>query len=467
MAGENPSRPSPPTDLKTLFAQGSEAYSGGRFAEAIAAFQRIAVHAPKHESTWINLGVCWRQMKKPDLSIGCYQRVLEFNPNSAGALSNLGNAFKDLERFAEGIDAHRRAVEIEPTRAMYWHNYGVCLREAGDPAGAVQTFNRAIELDPNHVDAYWDRALANLAQGNYAAAWPDYAFRWRLKEMRKAFQPPYPIWNGEPLAGRSVLIFAEQGFGDTLMALRCLRFLNGHGGRIILFLQPEMRRLLGHLPNVDELVTRDQPIPKADLCLPLMDLVARFTPDIASIVPPVELTIPPDAGKRALGVFHRLKRSFNVGIIWSGSVTFKNNHRRAVGLERFLPLAEIPGVQLFSIQKGPPYEQFKQMAPVPMVIDLGSLFEDFADTAATLRQLDLVIMTDSSVAHLCGSLGVPIWDLLNFHAYWIYPEADDTSPWYPSMRLFRQRKPSEWDEVFARVRQALEVAVATKRAAQG
>jgi hypothetical protein len=188
---------------------------------------------------------------------------------------------------------------------------------------------------------------------------------------------------------------------------------------------------------------------------------------MASIAPPVELTVPSEAGQRARGVFHRMKRSFNVGIIWSGSVTFKNNHRRAVGLERFLPLAEIPGVQLFSIQKGPPYEQFSRMAPVPIVIDLGSLFEDFADTAATLRELDLVIMTDSSVAHLCGSLGVPIWDLLNFHAYWIYPEGDDASPWYPSMRLFRQRKPSEWDEVFLRVRQALEIAVATKRAVTG
>jgi hypothetical protein len=160
----------------------------------------------------------------------------------------------------------------------------------------------------------------------------------------------------------------------------------------------------------------------------------------------------------------RFHRDFRVGIVWSGSVTFRNNHRRAVGLERFLPLAEIPGVQLFSLQKGPPYEQFRRLAPLPAVVDLGSLFEDFADTAAVLRQLDLVVMTDSSVAHLCGALGVPIWNLLNFHAYWIYPPGQDSSPWYPSMRLFRQRRPSDWDEVFGRLHQALELAVATKRA---
>jgi len=466
MASEKTSRPSPPQiDLKALFEQGARAYTEQRVPEAVAAFQRVVVHAPKNEAAWINLGGAWRLAKKPGLSVVCYRHVLELNPNSAGAYSNLGNAFKDLERFDESLAAHRRALDLDAKRPMHWHNYGVCLREACDAPRAVDAFTRAIELNPEHVDAHWDRALANLAIGNYQAAWPDYAFRWRLNETKKSFRSPYPLWNGEALAGRSVMLFAEQGFGDTLMALRCLRYLNGHGGRIILYVQPEMRRLLGKLPNVDEIVTRDQPVPKADFGLPLMDLVARFTPDVAAIAPPVELTIPADAGQRARSVLHRFRSDFRIGIIWSGSVTFKNNHRRAVDLERFLPLAEIPGVQLFSLQKGPPYEQFKRLAPVPVVIDLGSLFDDFADTAATLRDLDLVIMTDSSVAHLCGSLGVPIWNLLNFHAYWIYGEKGEQSPWYPSMRLFRQHKPSDWDEVFAQVKQALEVAVATKRAA--
>ncbi len=464
MAGDNVSRPPPPTTLKALFEDGCRAYGEGRLKEAIAAFQRLTVHAPQFESGWINLGVAWRQAKKAELAAICYRRVLEFNPASAGAWTNLGNALKDLERFDESLAAHRRALELDPQSASCWHNCGVTLREAGDAPAALEHFDRAIELKPDHVDAHWDRALANLALGRYARAWPDYAYRWQLAEMAKAFKPPYPLWRGEPLDGRSVMLFAEQGFGDTLMALRCLRHLEGHGGRITLYLQPEMRRLLGRLPHVDEIVTRDQPVPQADLCLPLMDLVARFTPDIASIAPPLPLAVPQGAGQRARDVMARFRRDFRVGIVWSGSVTFRNNHRRAVTLDRFLPLAEIPGVQLFSLQKGPPYEQFRRMAPVPAVVDLGSLFDDFADTAATVRQLDLVIMTDSSVAHLCGSLGVPIWNLLNFQAYWIYPDDRDGTPWYPSMRLFRQRRPSDWDEVFHRLHQALEIAVATKRA---
>jgi regulator of sirC expression with transglutaminase-like and TPR domain len=467
MAGEHPSRPSPPTDLRSLFEQGARAFSEGRVAEAIGAFQRVVVAAPQHEASWINLGVCWRLQKKPELAMACYRRILAFKPDSSGALSNLGNALKDLERFDEAIAAHRRAVALDPDSATGWHNFGVCLREAGDTHGALDAFDRALALNPDHVDAHWDRSLSNLVLGNYRAAWPDYEYRWRVKDMTKAFKPPYPIWNGEPLQGRSVLLFAEQGFGDTLMALRCLPHLKGHGGRIILYLQPEMRRLLGRLPNVDQLVTRDQPVPKADLCLPLMNLVALFTPDPASVAPPVELTVPADAGQRALATIARFKATLRVGIVWSGSVTFRNNHRRAVGLRRFLRFAEIPGVQLFSLQKGPPYEEFRRLAPVPVVIDLGSLFDDFADTAAALRQLDLVIMTDSSVAHLCGSLGVPVWNLLNFHSYWIYGSSGDTTPWYPTMRLFRQPAPSDWDWVFDRAHQALEVAVATKRAAGG
>ncbi len=466
MASEKTSRPSSRPDLKALFEQGGKAYTEGRLVEAAAAFQHILVHSPRHEATWLNLGAVWRSLKKPQLAVACYRRVLHGNPGSVVAWGNVGNALKDLERFDESIAAHRRALEISPRNVSHWHNLGVALRESGDTQGAVETFGRAIEIEPAHVDAHWDRALANLTLGNYAAAWPDYDYRWRLGETSKSFKSPYPVWRGELLAGRSVLLYAEQGFGDTVMALRCLRRLDGHGGKIILYVQPEMRRLLGTLPNVDEIATRDQPVPQADLSLPLMDLVARHTPDRASVAPPVGLIVPAESGQRARAVLSAFKGDFKVGIIWSGSVTFKNNHRRAVGLERFLPLAEVPGVQLFSLQKGPPYEQFKRLAPLPLVIDLGSLFDDFADTAAAVRELDLVIMTDSSVAHLCGSLGVPIWNLLNFQAYWIYGrESDETSPWYPSMRLFRQRQPSDWDDVFGKVKQALELAVASKRAA--
>jgi Flp pilus assembly protein TadD len=469
-------RPGPPgtapaagATLGDLFARGANLHKQGKYDEAIAIYRRLTVMAPQHGASWTNLGVLWRIKKKPELAVVCHRRALAIDAAQAGAWSNLGNALKDLERFDEALAAHRRAVELEDNRALHWHNYGVTLREADQVEEAVRALDRAVQLEPDHVDAHWDRGLCNLALGRYAEAWPDYAWRWRLNEMKSVNVPPAPLWDGSPLDGRSLLLHAEQGFGDTIMALRYLPKLAGLGGRIVLNVQPEILRLIGKPPNVDLVVPRPQTPPPTDLRLPLMDLVGLYTPSPEAIPDPLPLVIPPGAGAKALGVLGHFRKSFKVGIIWSGSVTFRNNHRRAVDIKRFLPFAEIPGVQLFSLQKGPPYDTFKVLDPSPVVVDLGSHFQDFADTAALLRQLDLVIMTDSSVAHLAGSLGVPVWNLLNFQSYWIYAEATgaQTTPWYGSMRLFRQPRPSDWDRVFKQAHEALETRVASWRAAGG
>ncbi len=464
-------QPGPPgaTSLRDAFARAAEFHRTGKTDEAIAIYRRLVLSAPRHTGSWTNLGVLWRTRKKPELAALCHRRALSIDPTMAGAWSNLGNALKDLERFPEALLAQRKAVELGGDVALHWHNFGVTLREAGETAEAVTALARAIELEPDHVDAHWDRSLCNLTIGRYAEAWDDYEWRWRLNEMKGVAVPPAPLWDGRPLDGRTLLLHAEQGFGDTIMALRYLPKLAGLGGRIVLHVQPEIIRLLGRPPNVDLMAPRNRPPPPADCRLPLMTLLGRFTPDIDSIPAPAPLQPPPDAGGRALQVLNHFRDRFRIGIIWSGSVTFKNNHRRAVGIERFLPFAEIPGVQLFSLQKGPPFDEFKRLDPAPLVVDLGSHFEDFADTAAALRQLDLVIMTDSSVAHLAGSLGVPVWNLLNFHSYWIYGEAaaGDTTPWYASMRLFRQQRPGDWDRVFAQAQEALEARVASWRAETG
>ncbi|MGE0154679.1 MAG: tetratricopeptide repeat protein [Reyranellaceae bacterium] len=466
---KQPGPPGAAPTLHELFARGARLHQEGKHDEAIAVYRRLVVAAPNHAASWTNLGVLWRIKKKAHLAVACHKRALALEPGQAGAWSNLGNALKDLERFDEARAAHRRAVELGGDSALHWHNFGVGLREGGHIEEAVQALDRAVQIDPQHVDAHWDRGLSRLALGRYAEAWPDYAWRWRLSEMKSVAVPPQPLWDGAPLNGRTLLLHAEQGFGDTLLALRYLPRLAGLGGRIVLNVQPEIVRLLGRPPNVDLVVPRPQPPPHADVRLPLMDLLALFTPAPEAVPDPLPLAVPDGAGERAIGVLRHFRRRFKVGIVWSGSVTFKNNHRRAVGLQRFLPFAEVPDVQLFSLQKGPPFETYRKLDPSPVVVDLGSHFQDFADTAAALRHLDLVIMTDSSVAHLAGSLGVPIWNLLNFQSYWIYAEATgaDTTPWYAAMRLFRQARPGDWDRVFEQARAALETRVASWRAAGG
>ncbi len=434
---------------------------------AIADYRRVLAVQPTNRTAWGNLGVVYRKAKRPEMSVACYMRALEGDENNAGVQGNLGNAYKDLERFEESWAAHQRAIALDPMSTGLLHNYGVALSEGGMPVEARRVFDRVLEMDEGHVDTHWDRSICSLRLGDFSRqAWDDYEWRWKLQELGN-YTPPTaaPVWRGEKLEGRTLMVYSEQGFGDTLFALRYLPRLKGIDGKVILRCQPDLMRLVKDVEGYHELASAKDPVPPHDLALPIMSLLGRFTRSIDDIPPPARLTIPAGAGAGALPLIKAAGAAFKIGVVWSGSVTFRGNARRAVTLDRFLRFAEVPGVQLFSLQKGPPFEEYRKLAPHPLIVDLGSTFEDFADTAAALRQLDLVLMTDSSVAHLAGSLGVPVWDLVNFNTYWIYFLERDDSPWYPSMRLFRQKKPGDWDEVFERAAQELARHVAEVRGA--
>ncbi|MBV9833004.1 MAG: glycosyltransferase family protein [Alphaproteobacteria bacterium] len=434
---------------------------------AIAEYRRVLAAQPTNRTAWGNLGVVYRKAKRPDMSVACYMRALDGDEDNAGVQGNLGNAYKDLERFEESWAAHQRAIALDPMSTGLLHNYGVALSEGGMPVEARRVFDRVLEMDDSHIDTHWDRSICALRLGDFSRrTWDDYEWRWKLQELGNYVAPTKaPVWRGEKLEGRTLLVYSEQGFGDTLFALRYLPRLKGLDGKVILRCQPDLMRLVKDVEGYHELASAKDPAPAHDLALPIMSLIGRFTRSVDDIPPPAKLTIPAGAGAKALPLIKAAGSTFKIGVVWSGSVTFRGNLRRAVTLDRFLRFAEVPGVQLFSLQKGPPFEEYRKLAPHPLVVDLGSTFDDFADTAAALRQLDLVLMTDSSVAHLAGSLGVPVWDLVNFNTYWIYFLERDDSPWYPSMRLFRQRKPGDWDEVFERVAQDLARHVAEVRGA--
>lgn len=424
---------------------------------AIGDYRRALAMQPTNRVAWGNLGVVYRKAKKPEMAVACYMRALEGDEDNAGVQGNLGNAYKDLERFDESLAAHQRAIALDPMSTGLLHNYGVALSEAGMPLEARRVFDRVLEMENSHIDTHWDRSICSLRLGDFSRqAWDDYEWRWKLQELGNYVSPTKaPFWRGEKLEGRTLMVYSEQGFGDTLFALRYLPKLKGIDGKVILRCQPDLMRLVKDVEGYHELASAKDEAPPHDLAMPIMSLLGRYTRSIDDIPPPPKLTIPAGAGAKALPLIAAAGSKFKIGIVWSGSVTFRGNLRRAVTLDRFLRFAEVPGVQLFSLQKGPPFEEYRKLAPHPLVIDLGSSFDDFADTAAALRQLDLVLMTDSSVAHLAGSLGVPIWDLVNFNTYWIYFMDRDDSPWYPSMRLFRQKKPGDWDEVFERAAQEL------------
>ncbi len=451
------------SDAKALRQAATKAHEQNDLAAAITLYRQLLDLAPEDPQSWSNLGVALRKRENFEAAAAAQQRAVQLKPEEGSYWSNLGNALKDLDRVDEAIEAHRRACQLRPREPSWRHNYGVTLREAGRFQEALDEFDAAIRLAPENDNYRWDRSIILLHLGRWEEGWIAYEWRYRLKEMPER-RRDYPRWLGEDFTDRTLVLHPEQGFGDTLLATRWLPAVKARGGRVVLISKPPLLRLLQGLPGVDEVVsTEDAKLAGVHTFCSLMDLPRVFMPTPDTAPPPAKLTIPEAARAKAREWLKPAGNRFTVGVVWSGSVTFKNNRKRAVGVERFLPLAELPGVQLVSLQKGPREGDLDSSGASGVMLDVGRKVQDFAETAAVIEQLDLVIMTDSSVAHLCGTLGKRIWNLLNYVPYWLYGWDSETTPWYPSMRLFRQPKPSDWDSVFERVTEELKQAVEAKR----
>ena len=429
------------------------AISEKRFDDALDLAQAGLSATPDSPELWNALGVVLRASGKPQEAVGCYRRAFDLRAGDLAAMSNLANALKDLQRYREAIDLHQRVVSAQPTAAA-WTNLGVALHDGGQLVDALAAFSQAVRLDPDNASAHFDRAQILLRLGRYDAGWREFDWRWKLSD--RVPMPNYntPVWDGSELPG-TLLVWPEQGFGDSILSMRFLPSVRRRVQRVALDCKPELIRLFEGIAGVDEIVPVGKAAPPHLAHAPVMALAGHAMKSLADIPGPPRFNVPAAARAKLAPVIARAGRRLKLGIVWSGSVTFKANALRATEFERFLAFAEVENVQLFSLQKGPRAEDLSRSGARNYVIDLGPLLEDFADTAAAIEQLDLVVMTDSSVAHLAGSLGRPVWNLLPFMAYWLYLEGRSDSPWYPSMRLFRQKTPGDWDGVFLEAKSAL------------
>ncbi|MCM8738515.1 tetratricopeptide repeat-containing glycosyltransferase family protein [Azospirillum sp. A1-3] len=405
------------------------------------------MHANPHDAgAWSTLGVLLRRSGKLNVAIACHNRALNCAPENANIWTNLGNALTEAGRLADAVAAQEEALRREPDNPRVAFNAIVGLRQAGRFAEALALIDRAggATADPA---LRWERALIRLQIGDYVHGFDDYGAR-RALPTYNGRSATLPAWDGGVLDGRSVFLTSEQGLGDALLMARYLPLVKALGGRVLYEGHADLRRVLSGLP-IDEYRGWGGPV-DGDVEASQMDLPGLLGTTLASIPPPVRLTVPEEARRKALGILGpREPGILRVGIVWSGRVTFADNARRATGLAPFLRFAEIPGVQLYSLQKGPPEAELAALGPArQLVVPLGPELEDFADTAAMVEQLDLVIMTDSSVAHLAGALGTPVWNLVQYVPYWIYGFTGAWTPWYPTMRLFRQGMDLDWRPVF-------------------
>jgi tetratricopeptide (TPR) repeat protein len=430
----------------------------GRFAEAVGSCREALRLRPGYAEAYNNLGTAFLRQERWDDAVACFDQALQLRPDLAMVHVGLASSFWRLDRIPEAIAHGEEALRLQPDLAPAHSVMGAICFVQGRHNEALAYFDRALRSPPGLADARFNRGLVRLLLGDLPEGWHDY--EWRLQCVTHAFAPlPRPIWDGAPLAGRTILLHPEQGLGDTLQFIRYVPLVRQRGGKVIVACQPPLVSLLTSCADIDGVVPQGGAMPACDIHAPLLSLPAIFESTLATIPRHIPYLFADDDlvehWRRELAAFP----GFKVGIAWKGSSAHPLDRYRSIPLAQFAPLA-LDGVHLLSLQKGDGIEQLRDLAGRFAVTDLGGSLDEtagaFMDTAAVMKSLDLVITTDTAIAHLAGALGVPVWVALPFVPDWRWLLDREDSPWYPTMRLFRQKVPQRWEDVFARIAGELE-----------
>jgi tetratricopeptide (TPR) repeat protein len=430
----------------------------GRGSEALASWDQALDADPNHAEALYNRGDALHDLKRHAEALADYDRFLASRPNNVNVLNSRGGSLAALGRLAEALDSYERAIALEPDRPELLINKANVLAERHEFDHALSVYAEAAAIGDKCAEANLSASLIRLRRGEFAQGWRDYEWRWRQaswESQRRSFTQP--LWLGDEVpAGRTILLHAEQGYGDTIQFARYAVQVAALGATVVLEVQPPLQTLFADLAGVARVIGRGDPLPALDLHCPLMSLPLAFRTSLETVPAGVPyLQAPVDrlaSWRERLGA----KRSLRVGLVWAGRAEHKNDHNRSIAFARFATLLSIPGIEFISLQK--------ELAPADTallqagnVIHLGSDLQDFADTAAVLALLDLVISVDTSVVHLAGAMGRTVWVLLSFTPDFRWLLAREDSPWYPTARLFRQPRHGDWESVLQRVGAELEL----------
>jgi tetratricopeptide (TPR) repeat protein len=454
-----------------LIGLGAALLALDRHTDALAPLQKAAALLPTEIEAHIQLGVALLRMERHAEAVASFDRALALERrttvlnNRGVALAAMGRPDEALQSFIESA-AHAGGVADTHT------NMGVVFKSIGEYRQAELQFDRALSIKHDDPAATFESAFLHLTLGNFRRGWPLYEARFRIPALRVPTRTwPMPRWDGQDsLEGKTLLVHAEQGLGDTIQFARYVPLLSRYGAEAVFEVMPQLKALMGTLPSNPKVVIAGALPHKADFHCPLLSLPLAFGTQLATI-PDATPYLSAEPARSALWA-SRLQelRGLRVGIAWQGNVNVERliwARGRSMPLSALAPLAEIPGVQLVSLQKGPGSEQLREVAFQDRVIDLGESFDKgpdaFLDAAAVMQNLDLVITTDTSIAHLAGALARPVWVALNVSADWRWLLERTDSPWYPSMRLFRQPDRSQgWDPVIAALAKALHALVLSR-----
>ncbi|MEA3026926.1 MAG: hypothetical protein QOF91_2211 [Alphaproteobacteria bacterium] len=421
-------------------------------AEAALAFDAVLAKEPRHVQARINRGNARAELGEAEPALADYDAALALAPGHPLALYNRGNALRALGREQEALAAYDGALSAAPNHVNAWNNRGMAQAALNHHRDALASYDRALALQSDNADVHFNAALSLLTIGDYARGLNEYEWRWKRAGMNARKDLRKPLWLGEvPLAGRTILLHAEQGLGDTVMFARYAPVLARTGARVVLEVQPELKGLLAGLEGVAAIVAHGEPLPPFDVHCPLASLPLACKTDLSTIpadIPYLRASEPHLAKWRPR---MQAMPSPRVALAWSGRATHANDRNRSLSLPELEPLLSLEHTSLISIQRELRRDDAELLARESRIKHLGDELADFSDTAAVLTLADIVICVDTSIAHVAGALGRPAIVLLPLQPDWRWALDRDRSPWYPAVRLFRQTGPGGWPDVIARV----------------
>jgi tetratricopeptide (TPR) repeat protein len=440
------------TSADAMSNLGLALHAMARFGEAVGCYRNALLIAPLHPEILYNLGNSCLELGRIDEALANYDEVLAQNPSHAGALVNRGNALVRFNRPVEAISSYDTALALLPGHPQILTNRGHALRRLDRPVEALLDFEAALAKGPGFPEAHFEAGMARLTLGEFEAGWKDYEWRWKtgtFADKRREFCRP--LWLGEAgVSGKTVLLHVEQGFGDTIQFIRYAPLLVERGAKVICEVQGELRALLSQLDGL-EIIARGEMLPSFDMHCPLLSLPFAFRTKLETI--PADIPYLKAPAERIARWRDRLPPDRPcVGFVWSGSSSHKNDANRSIPLVHLAALVRDLPVHCVSLQNELRDADRQALCEFSNLVHFGDEFSDFADTAAVISLLDVVVSVDTAVAHLAGAMGKRVIILLPHAADFRWMRQRGDSPWYPTAKLLRQRAFSDWDSVIIRLR---------------
>ena len=418
--------------------------------KAIFYYEKAINIEPNIAENYNNLGMALKKQGKLTEAIKIYEQAISIDNNYALAYNNLGSIYEKQGNLVKAESYYRKAITLDPDLGVASKNLCLVLATIGDLKGAIDFYNQALEINPDSAISHFNLSILLLMQGDFQRGFAEYEWRWQNYTPRVFSQP---LWDGSNLEGYTILLYAEQGLGDTIQFIRYVPLVKQCRGKVMFECPESLYRLLRNFNGIDTLIKQGEDLPNFDVQSPLLSLPHILGTTLENIPAKIPYLNVKEYDNFCLDI--PLGTKLKVGIVWGGSPQNPSNDSRSCSLNYFTEMLKIPGMAFYSLQKGPQVKELQEFTDKILIQDLSDRLNDFADTAIIISQLDLIISVDTAVVHLAGALGKPVWLLLSFLPDWRWMLEREDSPWYPTMRLFRQKRLGDWTEVFVRVTELL------------